>query len=424
MTWVAVAIIAIIVVLYLLIISVLEGFKAHYMDNLQSILAHTTARVGNVSSGMVYPERWGAELEKIPGVRGVTAGLEVPAIMLSDKYRTIGTLRGVDLDRELKYGRLKEILNPKGIDEFTVEHKGGRDRQSCIVGDYWRREFNLKVGDTVTFVFSAPGDDIAARGLQFKIIGFYEAHNSYLEMAAYVDRTFLADELHQKGQAKTLSLWVEGDPDRPDLDHIRDQVYARLRELMDRDLGHDPHFADVVGEYKTKLIVETWREKDSNFYAAISRENLIMRFIMAIFLFFIAIIVMLILGRLVAEKTREIGTLRALGATPGGIIACFLMQGFVIAFVGLLIGLPLGAAAALYVNNLEAWASDFVSWLIGQPFRVFPSSDYLLTEIPVRMLPFDFFLISALTLGSCVLGAFLPAWRAGRANPVECLRHE
>ena len=48
-----------------------------------------------------------------------------------------------------------------------------------------------------------------------------------------------------------------------------------------------------------------------------------------------AIIMFLIFGRLVAEKVRDIGALRAIGATPAGIRACFLMQAFLIGFVGL-----------------------------------------------------------------------------------------
>src|SRR5208283_5655734 len=51
-TWVAVALIAIIVLIYLLIISVLEGQKEHFMDKLQSVLAHATVSVGEYAWGI------------------------------------------------------------------------------------------------------------------------------------------------------------------------------------------------------------------------------------------------------------------------------------------------------------------------------------------------------------------------------------
>src|SRR5208337_855131 len=55
-TWVAVALIAVIVLIYLLIISVLEGQKEHFMDKLQSVMAHATVSVGDYAWGIQRPE--------------------------------------------------------------------------------------------------------------------------------------------------------------------------------------------------------------------------------------------------------------------------------------------------------------------------------------------------------------------------------
>src|SRR5207253_3062690 len=123
-TWIAVALIATIVLLYLLIISVLEGFKMHYMDKLQSILAHATITVGQTADGIAKPEAWAAEIAgAAPGIKGVTVGLETPVMAQFDTARTVGTLRGVDLDRELQFGRLKEILRPHDIVEFGLHEQ-------------------------------------------------------------------------------------------------------------------------------------------------------------------------------------------------------------------------------------------------------------------------------------------------------------
>ena len=75
MSWVAIVIIAKIVILYLLFISVMEGFKLTYMQKLRTILAHVTVRVGDVPWGIIHPQAWAAELEKIEGVRGVTISI-------------------------------------------------------------------------------------------------------------------------------------------------------------------------------------------------------------------------------------------------------------------------------------------------------------------------------------------------------------
>src|SRR5258708_3274430 len=95
-TWVAISLIVVVVLLYLLIISVLEGFKEHYMDKLQSVLAHVTITVGQTADGIQRPEAWATEIGKVDGgIRGVPVGLEIPAMAQFDNARTVGTLRGV-----------------------------------------------------------------------------------------------------------------------------------------------------------------------------------------------------------------------------------------------------------------------------------------------------------------------------------------
>lgn len=419
MSYVAVAIIAAIVFLYLLIIAVLEGFKAHYMDKIQAVQAHMTVRIGHIGNGIVSPEEWATELEKVTGIRGVTVNLEVPSLAQFDKGRTIGQLRGIDLDRELKHGRLKEILKPNTLTVFgEYPDQRGRKRQGCIVGGLWRRMFDLKIGDLVTFCFTELEGDEEPRAVQFKIIGFFEGQSQYLENAAYVDRSFLARQVGIEGTAKTLLLWVEGDPDRPDLQQIRENVYAKTRTLIERDVLPKDAFLK-------ELTVDTWREKDNNFYHAVSRENAIMRFIMAIFLLFAGFIITLILGRLVSEKIRDIGTLRAMGATQYGILGCFLFQGLLIALVGLAIGLPLAELAVSNLNEIELFVAKTLESLFGIPnFRVFPAEDFLLDRIPTNLRSLDVTLIVILTLASGLLGALIPALGAARQNPVECLRHE
>lgn len=405
-TWVATALIALTVLLYLLIISVLEGFKEHYMDKLQSIQAHITVSVGQLAWGIEKPAEWAEAVAKADlGIQGVTIGLESPAMALFDNARTVGTLRGVDLERELATGRLKELLKPPGLretlKEFGQHERHGKEMPGCLVGGAWRKNYNLKIGDQVTFLFSNDAGDPRSR--PFYIIGFFEGKNQYLETAAYVDRKLLARLLDYEGMAKTLYVWLD-DPNRPDLAAVRGRVRDAMAGVLQRD---NPRHLNV-------LEVETWQQKDNAFYEAITRENVIMRFIMGVFLALIAFIIFLIFGRLVAEKVRDIGALRALGATPAGVSACFLAQGLLIGVIGLALGL---LGSYFFIANVNAIARFF-------GIDLFPTESFGVDRIPVHTLPHDIWLISFLTVVFATLGACVPAWRAARLNPVECLRHE
>jgi lipoprotein-releasing system permease protein len=135
------------------------------------------------------------------------------------------------------------------------------------------------------------------------------------------------------------------------------------------------------------------------------------------FLIFDAFVLFLIFGRLASEKVRDIGVLRALGATPGGISGCFLAQGAFVAFFGLALGYP---AAYGMISNINGICAFF-------GLDPFPQSSFLVTEIPTRPLfemQGDVFVIALATMVAALLGALLPAWRAASLNPVECLRRD
>lgn len=407
--WVAMLLIAIYVVVYLLIISVLEGFKEHYMDKLQSIHAHITVSVGSLSYGIERPEEWAAAVAQAePGIKGVTIGLESPALAIFDTARTVGTLRGVDLQAELQTGRLKELLQPpelrETLREFGLHERLGKEMAGCIVGGAWRKAYNLRLGDQVTFIFS--NEDGDARFKPFYIVGFYEGKNPFLETGAYVDRKYLAKLLGVEGMAKTLFVWL-GNPNRPDLPAVQDRVRDIMTGILKR---HNP------GHVKL-LEVETWQDQENSFYRAITSENRMMRIILCMSLLLLGFIMFLIFGRLVSEKVRDIGALRALGATPAGVRHCFLAQAVLISLFGLILGL---IGAYFMIHNVNA-AVDF----IANVFKVdlFPS-EFGPNRVPTHTLPVDLLLICALTIVSSWLGALLPAWRASRLSPVECLRHE
>jgi len=406
-TWVATALIAVSVWLYLLVISVLEGFKEHYMDKLQSIHAHITVSVGEFAWGIQKPEEWAAAVaQAAPGIRGVTIGLESPAMAIFDTARTVGTMRGVDLEPELRTGRLKELLRPlqlrETLHEFGLHERGGpKPLPGCIVGGAWRKAYRLRVGDQVTFLLS--DEDGQPRSQPFYILGFFEGKNPYLETGAYVGRKTLAKMLHVEGMAKTLFVWLE-DPNRPDLQAVQSKIQDLMAEILRRD---DPKHVEA-------LEVETWQQKDNEFYKAITRENVIMRFIMGVFLALLAFIIYLIFGRLVAEKVRDIGALRALGATRLGVCGCFLAQGLLVGLAGLALGLLISFFFIRNVNPIARWFG----------LDLFPTESFGVDKIPAVTLPYDVTLISCLTVVAAVLGALLPAWWAARLDPVECLRHE
>ena len=120
----------------------------------------------------------------------------------------------------------------------------------------------------------------------------------------------------------------------------------------------------------------------------------------------------------VVQKTREIGMLKALGATNWQVGLLFLSQGAFIGAMGDLAGYGLGMLALAYRNEFL----HLMNRVTG--FELFPASVYGFPELPALIIPPDIMLICSSAWVICSLGGLIPAWRAARLKPVEALRYE
>jgi len=114
----------------------------------------------------------------------------------------------------------------------------------------------------------------------------------------------------------------------------------------------------------------------------------------------------------VSERTREIGTLKAMGARNSRILRIFLGEALVIGLIGGGVGVAVGAVASYFIPNLTRTGTFRAGVGAAASVSIAPS----LTV---------FNLILSFALGTIVgvLAGLYPAWRAARMNPVEALRH-
>jgi lipoprotein-releasing system permease protein len=121
---------------------------------------------------------------------------------------------------------------------------------------------------------------------------------------------------------------------------------------------------------------------------------------------------------IVVEKTRDIGTLKALGASGGGVSSIFLSYGLLLGFVGSGAGLVGGL---LFVDHINSVAT-VVERITGQ--EVFDPTVYYFTEIPTIVEPLTVTWVVCGAIAIAVLASVLPAMRAARMHPVQALRFE
>jgi len=185
----------------------------------------------------------------------------------------------------------------------------------------------------------------------------------------------------------------------------------------------DPFLAEKVkGELEKilpgDLAVYTWFEESRDIFSALAVEKNTMFYV----LFFIMIVAAFGIVNcqitFVVQKTREIGILKALGASGGQILWLFLSQSLVVAVLG--VGLGFGAARLAL-----AYRNEFLSFMRNVTHSdLLPASVYHVYDLPASIRTEDIAFICGTAFVTCVLAGLFPAWKASRLQPVEALRHE
>jgi lipoprotein-releasing system permease protein len=164
--------------------------------------------------------------------------------------------------------------------------------------------------------------------------------------------------------------------------------------------------------------VATWERKQGPLLAAVAVEQSILN----ILLFFIIAVagfgILAIFSMIVVEKTRDIGVLKALGASTAGVRGIFLGYGLSLGVVGSGVGMVAGLLFVRYINEIERG----LSVVTGR--KVFDGDIYYFDAIPTLVLPATVGWIVGGALAIAVAASVWPAQRAAKLRPVQALRFE
>ena len=278
--------------------------------------------------------------------------------------------------------------------------------------------------------------DVSGRGL---LIGSEFAHNMSLQVGDRISvyspqelqkmrrsqgkETVLPDEFEVRGifdvgyfeyDAQVIMSSLE---EAQDLYVLDSSVHGLMVEL------HDPYRATAVANQLAAKLgpafqVTTWMQENASLLGALVVEKNVMFYLLFFIMIVAALCILSALITFVVQKTREIGMLKALGATDLQVSGLFLSQSGFVGAVGVVAGFCLGRILLAYRNEFLA----FMNHLTG--FELFPAAIYGFNKLPALIVPGDILIICGSALLICLLGGLIPAWRAGRLRPVEALRYE
>jgi lipoprotein-releasing system permease protein len=167
-----------------------------------------------------------------------------------------------------------------------------------------------------------------------------------------------------------------------------------------------------------EAFVQTWRQRQAPVVGPIESQRTLVIIMFGIIASVSVVLIFVIFYMIVVQKTREIGVLKAVGASNVGVAGIFLGFGALVGLVGAALGTVLGWVFVRNINPIHDW--------VGRRFGfvVWNREWFMFDKIPNEVRWQDAALIVAWAVVAGLLGALLPALRAARMQPVEAVRYE
>lgn len=303
--------------------------------------------------------------EAVPGVVAVSPMASGAAIAIRGEGRNAVTVFGVDLSR---YDRIVDLRDKLVAGTLRLEPG------DVLIGTELAHDLGASVGDRITI---SDGTGVS-EGERYQISGTVDPGNRDLSRrTVYLPLHVAQNFLGLPGGVTSIDLRVQ-------------DVFA----------------AEAVASRVARvapLTVESWMTTNSQLLSALNAQTMATGMIRV----FVSIVVMLgiasVLVVAVVQKTREIGILRAMGASRGQMMRVFLVQGALVGLAGSMLGAVLSALLIFGFSTL-------VRGVDGNP--LFP----IVLTMPLL-------LYACVTATACgMFAAIAPARRAARLDPALAMR--
>ncbi|MEI8235257.1 MAG: ABC transporter permease [Verrucomicrobiota bacterium] len=390
----------------ILVISVMTGFERELRSKVLGFEPHIL--VQNNADAL---EDWQPLLKKIRGTSGVVAAspfVQGPVIAEFGNQRMTPVVRGIDPVQE------KEVLD---IAQFV--QKGGSfdlSGDKTVIGADLALTLGVMVGDKIT-VYS-PGN------LRPVLDAIKKAEKDPKALEK-VKELVLPRDLTVTGIFKSGRYAYDSSFLLVPL-YVGQELYGMSDSDAVTGISVKTGDASRAGEVKTALrpvlplgvTAATWEELNKTFFDAVAMERNVMFFLLLFIVVVAAFGITNTLITVTVQKTREIGIMKAIGATTSQIVWVFLGQGMVVGFFGNLTGVALGMTLIKYRNEFKDWLAQTLH------VQVFPADVYQFSKIPAEVVPHDVAVICLSAFVICSLAALIPAYFAARLDPVKALRQE
>lgn len=415
-SWLTLIGVALGVAALIVVMSVMNGFRAELLTKILGLNGHFTAYP--IDAKFTDYDDTAMKIEAVDGVLYAIPYVEGQVLASGQSDSTGVSVRGISAASIGKLTMFRDAAVLGGWDEWDQS-------QGVAIGQRLAEKLGVTIGDTVTILTpngaNTPfGRVVQTRSYPVNVIfnmGMVEFDSFYLYMPMQQAQSYfrLYEDVLRPGATP---------PGADATDEEIDAAYERKYQATGVEVFiEDPDDTTAMREriqnqVERPLLIYAWQQRNETFFSALQVERVVMFVILSLIILVAAFNIISSLVMLVKDKASDIAILRTMGATRGSIMRIFSMTGFVIGFAGTVAGLILGLIVADNAEPLRL----FFSTLTNVP--IFPPEVFYLSSLPSKTDPGEVVVVIALALGLSFLATLYPAWRAAQYDPVEALRYE
>jgi putative ABC transport system permease protein len=417
--------IAFVSLLLLLLLSISKGVSERLIE------ASTLTSTGHVNVAGFYKQRANSATPLITNraqIRQLVSENVTGLAAVTDRARGWGRLIGPtgSFNTGLNGMILEEsaFLKDLKLAEQAEYKKGGQNKVLGNISEFGKpntilifaaqaKKLGADVGDTLTFITEANGGQ--TNSVDLSVVAVARDMGFLSNFSTFVPRQTVLD-LDRRGNDTTGAVWVYLKDIRR-ADEVRQQLEGVLSKAGFEILEHDPRpfffkFQKIVGQdwRGLKLDLTTWDDEVSFINWIVTSLNGLSVFLVAVLGLIIATGIANSMWMTVRERTKEIGTLRAIGMQKNQVRRLFMLEAALLGLAGALAGSLIGILLVTTINLAQVPISN-------SGLRVFLMTDVVRLALKPQHVLTAVVFMPVLT----AFAAFYPSQKASRMPPVQAL---
>ena len=382
-TFISVLGIAIGVMALVIAISLITGFQSDVQDKILDSTSHIMVS-DLTGEGLKNYRDIQDKIREMDGVLTVSP-VAYDIGLITGPYKSFGAMvKGIDFELEKESAYWLQSLDQGEVPQIDAP------RSEILLGRRLALEIGAGLGDVVRVLTSS--SRLSPMGLMpksrmFRVSGiFFTGLYEFDSSTALVHLETAQNFLGMEDRISYIQVKIEDIFQAPG-------IGRRVEQML-------PNAAFVT----------TWMELNASLFSALKLEKTIMFLTITLIVIVAALNIIASLILMVMEKTRDIGILKAMGATSRSIRSIFFLQGAMIGVIGTFTGVALGLFFGWLANTFE---------LIKVPVDI-----YQIAYVPFFIKLPDLLMIIGVTLIISFLSTLFPSYRAAKVDPVVALKYE